>query len=156
TLGADHPDTIAGSNYLAQLLLEQQKWAEAVALFREALDRRRKALPEGHPLIADSLVGLGQGLSENGQAVEAEPLLRKAYEIRQTELGGGDRPTAEAGRLLGASLSCLARLQEAEPLLLKGYETLSRAKGVPPVTVQRAVDRLVRLYEASEQREKAN
>jgi hypothetical protein len=94
-------------------------------------------------------------LAGTGRATEAEPLLTEALAIRQKSYASGDRRTALAESHLGECLLTLGRHADAEPLLVSGYEALKAAKGVPPAELNRALDRLIKLYEAWGKPEKA-
>jgi hypothetical protein len=80
-------------------------------------------------------------LPARGKLGEAEPLFREALDGRRKVLGGVHPQTAD-------SLSALGRHADAEPLLVSGYEALKAGRKVPPADLDRALDRLVKLYEA--------
>jgi len=123
---------------------------------REILQLRRKVLPAGHIEIANTLAGLGSLLTANGKAKEGEPLLRESLEIRHKSLPKGHWLIADTQSLLGGCLTEQARYPDAEPLLLGGYEALEKAQGVPSATLRRALERVIRLYQAWGKAEKAD
>ena len=55
--------------------------------------------------------------------------------------------TSAARSLLGHCLAQRGQFSQAEPLLLAGYEELTSIRGVPSRQVDKAVDRIVLLYE---------
>jgi serine/threonine protein kinase/Tfp pilus assembly protein PilF len=154
-LKPDHPRALIAVNNLAFLLQAQGKLAEAEPLFREALQHGRKALPGNDITLANSLVGLGLVLVEQGQAGEAEPLLRESLTIRRQVLAKGHRDAAVSEGVLGDCLTKLGRYRDAEALLQSSYEALQKARGASTKQKRKALDRLVQLYEASGQAEKA-
>ena len=81
---------------------------EAEALYRQALEIRRKTLPPKHPHIAHSLLGLGQLLTARGKPQEAEPMLKEAVEIRRAALPKGHPEIGEAEK---AWAECLAKVR---------------------------------------------
>jgi serine/threonine protein kinase len=159
TLGDKHPETMITMLNLADLLQEEGKWSEADLLLRENLRLRRLALPAGHPDIVDTLVRLAQGLVEKGDAKEAEPFFREALETErkaasETGRDGGPRLIAAAEGGLGRCLTMLRRYAEAEPLLLSSHAAIQKLSDVE--AQHRAVDKLVKLYEAWEKPDKAS
>jgi len=75
------PDSIAGSSLAlrGQTLMEQGNFVEAEPLLRACLAMRRRALPEDHWLIADTVSLLGGTLAGQRKFAEAEPLLLDGY-----------------------------------------------------------------------------
>ncbi len=57
--------------------------------------------------------------------------------------------------LLGGCLSAQGRYADAEPLLLSSYQTLQNAQGAPPEHKRLALGRIVQLYEAWGEKDKA-
>ncbi len=89
---------------------------------------------------------------------EAEPVLRESLTLRE-ELSPGTRATFNARSMLGEALLGQQRYTEAEPLLLDGYAGLIQQVDSNPYEfdsrVRLAVERLIRLYEATENAEEA-
>jgi eukaryotic-like serine/threonine-protein kinase len=83
--------------------------ARAETLLREALDTAQRALPAGHPDIADVQVALGVFLVDRGRGAAAEPLLRDALATRRARFGDASPRTAEAEARLGLCLVALGR-----------------------------------------------
>jgi eukaryotic-like serine/threonine-protein kinase len=65
---------------LGEVLLAQDRAAEAEPLFREALELRRAHLPGGHWQVAEAGVALAHSLVALGRLAEAERLLRTGLE----------------------------------------------------------------------------
>jgi hypothetical protein len=89
---------------------------------------------------------------------DAEKLLRDCLAIRekgQPEVW----TTFNTKSLLGEALLSQKKLAEAEPLLVQGYEGMEkRATTIPPqvkVRLKEALNRLVRLYEATGDKDQA-
>jgi serine/threonine protein kinase len=152
-----HPELGMGLVSLGLCLLDQERGAEAEPLCEEALSIFREAYPAGHPMTASAESALGEALLATGKATEAEPLLRDAVEVRSRTLPPEQRwQTAESSSLLGACLAVQGHFEEAEPLLLSAFETLQEAKAAPPQRKVMAQRRVIALYEASGQIEKAD
>jgi tetratricopeptide (TPR) repeat protein len=130
---------------LADLLLEQ-------------LSEARKALPKDSPQLAGVLAQISRGLLQQKKWAEAEPLLRECLGIREKA-----QPdlwvTFNTKSMLGGALLGQKKYAEAEPLLLAGYEGMKRREAtIPPEgrpRLKEAVERLVRLYEETDQKDEA-
>ncbi len=93
----------------------------AERMYRETAALRRRVLGE-HPLLADSLDGLGTTLHARGALAETETFLRRALGLRLELLGDEDRDVARSQTHLGRLLCDLGRLAEAEDLLDRALE----------------------------------
>ena len=67
---------------------------------RDALTRRRQALPQGHWLIANTESLLGECLLAQGRTAEARPLLESSYEKLLADRGPDHERTRDARRRL--------------------------------------------------------
>ena len=70
-------------NGLALQLWQDRRYNLADALFRSALDIRRRVLGEDHPDTATSYKNFALNLDSQGRFDQGEPFLRKALEIRK-------------------------------------------------------------------------
>jgi tetratricopeptide (TPR) repeat protein len=86
SLGADHPDTAASLNNLAELYREQGKYADAEPLLKRALAIGEKALGADHRDTATSLNNLAALYRELGKYADAEPLYKRALAIHEKSL----------------------------------------------------------------------
>jgi serine/threonine protein kinase len=133
---------------------------------READDWRRKWLaaarekygPES-AAYARKLEEQGASLLSRGRHADAEPILRECLAVFQ-KTQPLDWGAFQAQSLLGAALAGQGAYAKAEPLLIAGYEGLdARKEQIPPFYVQhrlaQAAERMVQLYEAWGQPEKA-
>jgi serine/threonine protein kinase/Tfp pilus assembly protein PilF len=139
----------------AAAYLAMGKLDRADHLIRNLLQRQRN---KDAPKSADAfwwLTSLGATLLKQQNYVEADPVLRECLGIRLPDIW--ERYYAVG--LLGGALLGQQKYAEAEPLLLEGYEGMKRreAKVEAPfqVLIAEAAGRLVRLYEATDQPEKA-
>lgn len=143
--GIDDAGTLNCMTTKGLLLLEVGRSAEAEALLTDVLQRRRKVSPQW---VSDTILGLGEALTQNGKAAQAEPLLREALEIRRNAVPQSRWGIAEAQSGLGGCLSSLGRYEEAEPLLLEACNTFRDPRNLLPFLPKRAHQRLVTLYQA--------
>jgi serine/threonine protein kinase/tetratricopeptide (TPR) repeat protein len=157
-LGPDHPLSLRArlSAFAAELGVTRSE--EARRRFREDLAELRKRRGADGPRLADDLTWVGADLVKYGQPAEAEPLLREGLALNTK--GRPDAwDTFQARALLGDALLGQGKYAEVEPLLLQGYERISRLgpRASPAVRSHQTevLQRLVRLYEATDQKEKA-
>ncbi len=113
----EHLDVADSIHRLGWALFQFEKHDEAAALFRQALDIRRRLLPEDHPSVADSLYGLARMLSYKPTLEEAERLHLQALEIRRRIWGEQHADIAHSLYGLGRVLREQHRLDEAERVL---------------------------------------
>jgi tetratricopeptide (TPR) repeat protein len=156
--GDEHPFVANSLIALARVLQDQGKLPEAETTYGEALVMRRKFLSADDPTLAYALAGLTSTLLATQKFTEAEPLARECLTIREKKLPD-DWRTFNARSVLGGSLLGQKKYAEAEPLLLSGYEGMKQREDKIPASgkprVKEALDRLVQLYEATGQSEKA-
>ena len=133
---------------------------EAIALLEETIARQREVEGSQHRQTLGSLKRLAVAYSRAGQLDRAATLLDEVVQGRQKTLGPEHPNTLEAMILLGDIRVQRAEFAAAEPLLLEAYQGFAKrqAAGSTPYDdqqVQAAVTNLVRLYEKSNQPDKA-
>lgn len=148
--GEEHPFVANSLRNLARVLQAEGKLAGALAI-------GGKVAPEDEELAAMIAAFTKTLLAEN-KFIEAEPRARECLTIRDKKLPD-DWRTFNARGMLGASLLGQGKFTEAEPLLLSGYEGMKqREDKIPPLgkpRIKETILRLVQLYEARGQTEKA-
>jgi eukaryotic-like serine/threonine-protein kinase len=151
-LPAGHPDLLPAMSNLADLYAKEGKADEALPLLREVLESSRATLPKDSPELAVQLAWIGLALLGLKAWDEAEPLVRQCLAIRE-KTQPFDWTTFNTKSMLGGVLLGQNKLAEAEPLLLEGYRGMKeREASIPPTGAARipeALDRLVKLYEAT-------
>jgi tetratricopeptide (TPR) repeat protein len=157
-LGPDHHDTLNSRNNLAKAYEALGRWADAEALRRNTLARRRKAEKPDSPVLASDLAGLGGNLLNQERWSESESLLREELAIRGTASPDDWRRFAAMSRLAEALLG-QGRHAEAEPLVVAGYEGMKARESRIAVPERSglldAAERVIRLYESWGQLEQA-
>jgi serine/threonine protein kinase/lipoprotein NlpI len=125
---------------------------------RDLLLRQRKKDGPKSPETASWLAMLGNLLLMRHQYIEAEPILRECLAIREKKIPD-DWLRYNALSMLGGALLGQKKYAEAEPLLLQGYEGMKQRETKIPsqgkVRLVETAERLVRLYEATNQPENA-
>jgi tetratricopeptide (TPR) repeat protein len=114
------PDIVLDS--LAELYRVQGRYTEAEPLFKRALEVREKALPAGHPGIAQSLNNLAELYRAQGRLSEAEPLFKRALEMREKALPAGHTDIAGSLNNLAELYRAQGRYAEAESLYKRALE----------------------------------
>jgi len=156
--GKEHPSVAMSLNNLGNVVRDQRKLVEAEDIHREALAMRRKLLGQEHPLVAISLFNLADVLCDEGKLAEAEPLVRECLSIRERRIPDQWRVFSTRS-LLGGILLARRQYAEAEPLLVSGYEGMrqreEKISADGKMHPREALERLVQLYEATGQPEKA-
>ena len=127
--------------------LSLARYEEAEPLLREALDINRKALPAGHPDIANSLNSLAELLQPQNKLAEAEPLFREALEIWRKALPAGHPDIAASLNNLAGLLQDQNKLAEAEPLLRESFEIYRKALPAGHPDIAKSLNNLAMLLQ---------
>jgi tetratricopeptide (TPR) repeat protein/tRNA A-37 threonylcarbamoyl transferase component Bud32 len=156
--GPDHPQTLRAMNELATEYRQAGKADLGEPLLRDLVAIWQKK-DGAHALnTATALAHLGLNLLAQKKYDEAETVLSDCLNIREQKLPD-NWITFHTRSLLGAALLGQTKHAEAERLLLEGYEgMLQRRAQIPPngqARLDEARARLVELYEATGQKEKA-
>ncbi|WP_454282317.1 tetratricopeptide repeat protein [Roseovarius sp. MBR-79] len=109
-------------NEHALTLDAQGRYAEAEALYREALEIDRATIGEGYPYDAILLNNLAGVVRAQGRLEEAESLYREALEIDRATVGEGHRDFASGLNNLAGVVRLQDRYEEAERLLRKALK----------------------------------
>jgi tetratricopeptide (TPR) repeat protein len=147
---------------LRDYLLEKGDLAGAFDLSWDRLAKGLGAwvLPEGWLPSADSpdmeLIRRSESLIEEGRFLEAAEVLRGCLAMRRKALPQGHWLIADAASRLGGAITAEGNFVEAEPLLLEAYAALEGNPLVADEEERRAIERIVRLYEAWEKPDRAS
>jgi serine/threonine protein kinase len=157
-LGATDSTTQFALETAASLREASGAFAQAMELRAELLTVLQKQLPADDARIGAVLAQQGLTLLKMDRPADAEPVLRASLAIR-AKTAPDDWRTFNTKSLLGGSLLGQKKYNEAEPLLLAGYEGMRQREGMIPVQgkprLSEARERLLRLYEATGQKTKA-
>jgi tetratricopeptide (TPR) repeat protein len=150
-LGPDHRDTGDVRNKLAIARRRAGDGEDEVGdLFEQGTDSSTRAA---------ALAVRGAALLAQNKPVEAELKLRECLTIRQ-KIRPDDWATFDAQVLLGEALLAQKKYAEAEQLLVQGYEGLKQQQAKIPSSdkgrLTKALQRLVQVYEAQNDTDKAN
>ena len=117
-------------------------------LRRRALAMQSKLLGDAHPEVGASLHDFALLLYLKGEYDEAEKMEREAIGAYLKSLKPDHWLIHQSRSNLGACLIKLKRYREAEEQLLAGYAGLKAALGDRHAQTQKAVGRLIELYES--------
>jgi tetratricopeptide (TPR) repeat protein len=142
----------------ADIYLAAGKLDQANRFVRDLLQRQGKKDASKSAETAGALALLGNILLKQQQYVTAEPVLRECLAIHEQKLPD-DPLRYNTLSMLGGALLGQKKYADAEPLLLQGYEGMKQREAKIPVTGKvrliETTERLVRLYEATNQPDKA-
>jgi tetratricopeptide (TPR) repeat protein len=148
-LGDNDPATVTCRNQLAVAYREDNRPDEASRLYNHNGDSVSHAA---------ALAAQGSLLLSQNKPAEAEQMLRRCLAIRR-RIQPDDWTTFDTQSMLGEALLNEKKYAEAEPLLRRGYDGLKeREAKLPPEArgrLTRALERLVRLYEAWDKKDNA-
>ena len=122
--GPEHPNVATRLDYLAQLLQDTNRLAEAEPLMRRALAIDELSFGPEHPKVATRLNNLSQLLQDTNRLAEAEPLMRRALAIEEQSFGAKHPKVAIRLNNLTGLLRASNQLMEAEPLMRRTVEIL--------------------------------
>ncbi|MFC9325916.1 FxSxx-COOH system tetratricopeptide repeat protein [Kitasatospora sp. NPDC057015] len=114
--GADDPDTLTCAQYLAHATVDLGRYAEALPMVEDVLERRRLILGEDHPDTLRSAHDLAATLSNLGRHTEALPMVEDVLGRRRLVLGDDHPQTLDSAYSLAVALHALGRYDEALPV----------------------------------------
>jgi CHAT domain-containing protein/tetratricopeptide (TPR) repeat protein len=124
--GIETTDTVSVLSNIAFLYARQERYADALRVFNEVLDLRRRLLPRDHPDLATTIDGLAGVYDSMSRFDEAERLYREALEIRMHTLGPDHEDTAASRNNIAMLYKNLGRYNEARALLTEVRAVLER------------------------------
>jgi len=154
-VGEVHPVVASNLNNLALVYLEQGQADKAEDYFRQVLALDRKIHGENHPKVAQSLQSLGAALLKEKKYKEAEESMRQAITIKLMTFPETHWQIATTRNMLGGCLTEAKNYRAAEPLLVDSYNIIMKQFGFQHNRTRVAGSRLIALYEATGQQEKA-
>jgi eukaryotic-like serine/threonine-protein kinase len=141
----NHPTTGYLKTLLASALIELRQYPRAESEVREALAIFGKGLSADHQYIASAEYFLGEILLATSRLAEASVILTASMN-RWQRTDSPEWRVARSASALGEVEHRLGKFAQAEQHLAESYQVLSIAKGAEPAAVEKARDRLARLY----------
>lgn len=124
----------------------QGRYLDAASLFLESLEKKRVALPPGHPAIAHSLNDLAGVYYAQGQYIEAEKLLEEALEIYRQNFPDSHLDIATTLNQLAGLNQTQGRYEKAELLYKEALEMKRRSVPVNDHLIAHSLRDLAGLY----------
>ncbi|GAA1220645.1 FxSxx-COOH system tetratricopeptide repeat protein [Kitasatospora nipponensis] len=128
-LGADHPDSLASRNNVAQGHWSTGDLDRAIALFEETLAATERVLGTDHPDTLTTRNNLGTAYSVTGDLGRAIPLLEQTLEDRVRVLGADHPETLTSRNNLADGYQGAGDLLRALPLFTTNLATMVRVLG---------------------------
>ncbi len=143
-LGAEHADSLAASDHLAESFLAAGRGLEALPWFRRVLSNRVSVLGPDHPATTGFEMRLGRALLAAGGAEEAITIFERLLAERR-QAGGASQPDAlEAGDALADAYCAAGRLREGirqrQQVLADRERGLGRSHPATLATCQKLAD----------------
>ncbi|MBX7222124.1 MAG: tetratricopeptide repeat protein [Blastocatellia bacterium] len=135
-------------NFKAGELLQAGKFDQGLPLLEQTVEKSEKTFGAEHPLLADSLANLADGLVSKGELAKAEPLYRRALSIREQALGPNHPNVGATLISLGWLLYLKSDYKQAEPLYQRALAMLEKAAGPDHLDVASCLNNLGALYYA--------
>jgi hypothetical protein len=158
-LGIAHKRTQQCARQLVECYEKMGQPAQGEPLLRELADFWKQKAGADSPRYAFELAALGLNLLAQQKFADAEPLLRDSLAIR-VKTQPDFWTTFNNQSQLGGSLLGQQKYADAEPLLVQGYEGMKQRETKIPASsktrLAEALERLVRLYDETGQKDKAN
>jgi tetratricopeptide (TPR) repeat protein len=134
---------------LAQILLRQEKYAEAETQVREAMEVYNATLESGHMYNASAEYVLGEILLGTGDLVGAEAMLTASMN-RYKHADSSVWRSGRSASALGWTLYRERKYAEAEKYLVQGFKDLNASNGLSngadAQTIRKAEERITRFY----------
>jgi eukaryotic-like serine/threonine-protein kinase len=123
---------------IGRIRMEIGDYEGAGPVLQEALAIRRRALGDGDPDVATSLIDNAELISASGRerGAEAVPMLREALAVRQRNFGDTDPRTTDALYKLASELHMSGDYKTARPMFDQWIARI--AKQPPQLTLQRS------------------
>lgn len=132
-LGPEHPDSLKAVNNLGQSRARQRRGEEAEALYRRALDGRRRVLGDDDPFTLVTMNNLADLCRATGRLDEAEQLLRQTLAIQRRVQGVMHKNTITTLGNLATLLMQRERKDESVAMHREAYDASSATLGADHV-----------------------
>lgn len=128
-VGPDHIFTTRAQEGLANVLLDEHRYAEAEPLFRDILKTRQRVLGSDHTDVLVTQYNLADVLIGEKRFSDAEQLMRKTLEQQTRVLDANDPDTLASRTLLASILIKEGRPQQAVDLAKQSLDVQLRVLG---------------------------
>ncbi len=154
-LGADHPDTLASMNNLAEGYHAAGQLDKALPLLEETLKLMKAKLGADHPDTLTSMNNLALGYRDAGQLDKALPLYEETLKLMKAKLGADHPDTLTSMNNLAAGYHAAGQLDKALPLLEETLKLRKAKLGADHPDTLTSMNNLALGYDAAGQLDKA-
>jgi len=144
---SDHNNTAIALSILGLISSENGRFEDAENYLLESLHMRNRLYPDDHLQVAISRGHLGKLYNDYEMPDSAEPVLRKALAAYEKFYSTNSPEVASIKGVLGTSLLLQKKYSEAESLFQKDYQVLKKIPDVDSKRLEKALNRLINLYE---------
>ena len=145
-LGDFHPDTLSVMNDLAELEIDEGKFAAAQSLNLQVLEARRRVLGENDPATLKTLDNVATTYEKQGQYAQAADVETKVLDVSRRILGERHNDTISAMIDLALLKVRLGKLPEAEALDTKAVEIMRLVLGEEHPNTLNGMNNLAQVY----------
>lgn len=114
TLGPDHASIATAHDSIGRFLADQQRYDEAIAAHRNAIEVYSRALAADHPYVAYPLGSLGNIEHARGRPADAIPYFEQALAIREQAFGPEHPDVASSLASIGSARFDADQLEAAQ------------------------------------------
>jgi tetratricopeptide (TPR) repeat protein len=146
-LGADHPDTLASMQNLANSFIDAGRMEDALSLSEKVVAVRRDKLGPDDPVTVASMGHLAATYVNAGRFEEAIPLWEKELAVQREQLGADDPATLMTMQNLASVYSETGRMDEAISLIENAIATQRKMHGDAAPEMHFMIKNLSSFYE---------
>ncbi|SPE52331.1 Serine/threonine protein kinase with TPR repeats (fragment) [Verrucomicrobia bacterium] len=145
---ADQPEVEADvRSVVGGVYFDLGRYPEAEAMFRQALEVRKR-LPGNHDVeVGDALINLAGALQGEGRMRDAEKLLNEALAIRRKRFGNESAEVAMCLHNLVGVLACDSRLTQAEAVCREALAIERKVRGKDHVEIAMLLNSLAEVLD---------
>jgi CHAT domain-containing protein/tetratricopeptide (TPR) repeat protein len=132
--------------WLAEIRVNQAKFADAESLFLRALAIRERLFGPNHQDVGHVVNGIALLYKEQGRYREAETFYKRALAIAEQKFGPDHRHVGTALNNLAALYKQLGRYAEAEPIYKRSLVIAEKSAGLEDDSVAISLNNLAGLY----------
>lgn len=143
-----HSYVAVAENKIGLIRTEQKNFVGAEEAFRKSLSIREEVYGPDNDNTLITKTNLGMMFLDAGRPDRAETIIRDVLQRRENSAVPSNFRIGQAKRDLGAILTAKGQYALAEQSLQAGFDLLRESRGLEDPYTQRAIERMVDLYEA--------
>lgn len=144
---SDHNNIAVALTIVGMISGKNGRFEDAENYLLESLNMRKRLYPDDHIEVAITRGYLGKLYVDYENHDQAEAILRKALAVYEKYYATNTREISSIKGALGASLTRQEKYSDAESLYQKDYQMLKGIPDIDPKRLEKALNRLINLYE---------